>query len=160
MTINSDIDQYLIDACWDLNIEEVRLAIEKGANVNAVREYGYFPLLACVDDKNRENSKQIIEILDLLLEKGAHIDFYLDDKETVLIYSSWLLRSYEVVEFLLNKGANPNILNDGETALDLTYRELAFTGTFEDKPDEVEALNKIYDLLEKFGGKFNEDLKI
>jgi ankyrin repeat protein len=160
MTTNSDIDEYLINACRELNIENVRLAIEKGANVNAVGKYDFFPLLACVDNRDRKDSKQIIEILNLLLENGANIDFNFDDIETVLINSSWLLRSYEVVEFLLNKGADPNIVSDGETALDLTYRELAFTGTFEDKPDEVEALNKIYDLLEKFKGKFNEDLKI
>lgn len=156
--MTSNYDQFLISACSSLKIEEVQKAIQKGANVNAVGKYSEFPLLTCVDFQEAKDSKLIIEILDLLLNNGADIDFQVDDDETALIHSAWLLHSYDVVEFLLNKGANPNLIFDGETALDLTGGEISFTATCLDEPDVLDELERIYELLERSGGKHREDL--
>ncbi len=156
-TNNYSID--LISACEDLCIEDVKAAIEKGADVNYIfDECSTFPMLACVEYQQNRDYKKIIEIFSILLYNGADINLQITDNETTLMHSAWLLRSYEVVGFLLKNGANPNLLFEKETALDLTSGEISFTDTCLDEPDLVEELEKIYELLVSYGAKHSIDL--
>jgi ankyrin repeat protein len=149
----------LISACENLCIEDVKTAIEKGADVNYIVEEGSsFPLLACVEFQEDKDYNKIIEIFSTLLLNGADINLQINDDETPLMHSAWLYRSYEVVEFLLKNGANPNLKFDGETALDLTGGEICFYDACMDEPDELENLERIYELLERFGAKQSKDL--
>jgi ankyrin repeat protein len=156
-TNNYSID--LISACENLCIEDVKAAIEKGADVNYTCEkYSTFPMLACVEYQQNRDYKKIIEIFSILLINGADINLQINDDETPLIHSSWLFHSYEVVEFLLKNGANPNLKYDGNTALDLTGDEICFYDACLDEPDELENLERIYELLVSYGAKHSEDL--
>ncbi len=149
----------LISACENLSIEDVKTAIEKGADVNYIFEEGSsFPLLACVLFQQDKDHNKIIEIFRTLLLNGADINLQINDDETPLIHSSWLFRSYEVVEFLLKNGANPNLKYDGNTAIDLTGDEICFYDACLDEADELENLERIYELLERFGAKHSKDL--
>jgi len=156
-TDNYSID--LITACEDLCIEDVKKAIERGADVNYIYEAALtFPLLACVEYQQNRDYNKIIEIFSILLLNGADINLQVNDNETILMHSAWLFRSYEIVEFLLKNGANPNLIFDGNTALDLTSGEISFTATCLDEPDLLNELERIYELLERSGGKHIEDL--
>lgn len=155
--INYSID--LIDACENLRIEDVKTAIKNGADVNYVlKKYSTFPMLACIEYQQKRDYNTIIEIFRILLQNGADINLYVLDNETTLMHAAWLFRSYDVVKFLLENAANPNLIFDGETALDLTGCEISFTATCLDEPELVEELEKIYDLLVSYGAKHSEEL--
>lgn len=99
------------------NIDQIKLFISKGADLNIQNKWGDTLLMWSYENK---------EILALLIENGADINLQNEYGESVLF---WALRDIEdefmwnsetpsIVELLLNNGVNPNLQDkNGNTAL-------------------------------------------
>ncbi len=158
---NEEADFRLLEAANDLDIAEVKKALENGANPNAnnakdALEFGIDPkqlhLIRADTAINRtagsnflksrnasfnerlESQNACIQILKLLFNSGAKIQRY-DD--TILYWP--IIREYpRIVQLLLNKGANPN-----NTVAAMTFVELAEEYGYKD----------IVGILVAYGGK-------
>lgn len=91
------------------NVEIVELLIEHGADVSAEAEGSYTPLFYAVEI----NSDETIPIVDLLLDAGANIEHRNYKGQTVLLYAAEMNSNQELLQHLIEKGANPNS-NDNE----------------------------------------------
>lgn len=145
------LNEQLIEAVIGGNADEVKKLIERGASVNAKDESETVLGRACdgkhdeivgillkngADVDFREDlwratplitasvHKENIKILELLVDAGADIDARDNFGRTALIYAAGF-GDAEMVKFLLDNGANPDIMAQGllvenkETALDL-----------------------------------------
>jgi len=112
--------------CWsketykNYNIERVKLVLKNStyADINYPGQYGWTPLIYACEHYIR------VEVVKLLLEKGADVNLANDAGDTPLIYlcslcPSWCRKErHELVKLLLEKGADVNHENnDGRTAL-------------------------------------------
>ena len=131
---HNKVDLMLFDACSRLNLEDVKFAIEKGANVNALDDSGESALQRTVEfykcsgisfednhtvDELREieinNFEKTKEIVNYLVGLGADINLYGNGGLTPLV-CAYYERSVEMIKFLLGLGADPNVncyLTDG-----------------------------------------------
>jgi hypothetical protein len=105
-----EIDQNLLDASRDGDLEKAKRALENGANVNFKWDYGTTPL-------HQASQNGHDAVVSLLLDNGAnvHVKGFLG--MTPLHRASW--EGYEFVVFLLlDKGADVNAINkSGNTPL-------------------------------------------
>ena len=123
---HSKLDDALFLACEELDIEAIQFCLDKGANINAINEYGDTPLNYAIssqyghfikmDEKyTREEEDALREkgmalsrkVVAYLLEHGADIDLYGYDGMQPLC-EAYYNGDVELVRFLLEKGANPN----------------------------------------------------
>nr|XP_018903806.1 PREDICTED: tankyrase-2-like [Bemisia tabaci]XP_018903807.1 PREDICTED: tankyrase-2-like [Bemisia tabaci]XP_018903808.1 PREDICTED: tankyrase-2-like [Bemisia tabaci]XP_018903809.1 PREDICTED: tankyrase-2-like [Bemisia tabaci] len=95
--------ELLITAVSRENVELVELLIHHGANVNAKSQEGPTPLSQAVALDN-------IELTRLLISKGADLKY---DTESLSLAVAWDYRDNDVVELLLQNGANPNARSRG-----------------------------------------------
>ncbi len=99
--------------------DTVKKYLEKGADVNAKDDSGFFPLLIAVDNNNYNMVKLLISSgADLNLKTGKIYDKKgIIDYGTALMYST-KLDLYDISKLLIVSGADVNIQNeDGKTAL-------------------------------------------
>lgn len=118
-------DKQLFDALNQGNMAQAIACIGSGADVNAIGEYGYTPLMtaaeSCSDQESatanaQEHAQQqasirelkAIELMRLLLAHGADIDRRGPDECTPLVLCI-LGRRAQAVEFLLENGADSTI---------------------------------------------------
>ncbi len=86
------------------------LLLERGADLNQRRGFGYTALMRAVQNNT-------IEVMQLLLEKGADPNIRNNYGETAFILAV-RAENIEVMQLLLEKGADPNVRNNyGNTAL-------------------------------------------
>lgn len=105
-----DGDLALIKASFEGDITMVRLALNRGANVNGKRQGGKTALMMAAKNGH-------LNIVNLLLESGAEIDQGNYEGETALNYASGA-GHLDVVELLLKEGAEIDRMSDfGSTAL-------------------------------------------
>lgn len=100
-------------------IDIVKKYINKGADVNAKDDSGFFPLLIAVDNNNRDMVKLLISAgADLNLKTGKiYGKSGIADYGTALMYST-KFGLYEMSKLLIDSGADLNIQNEyGKTAL-------------------------------------------
>lgn len=107
-------------ATWNGHINVVETLIAVGADVNAIDQGGYTPLMIAAQTND-------VDMIDLFIEAGADIDYAADcatcDQETALILAAEN-GSAETVEQLLLEGADKQkTLQDGQSALDLAQQE-------------------------------------
>lgn len=125
---HTKVDIPLFNACIERNLPGIEKAIENGANVNAIDEYGRTPLALVLEadcgieeiEKHEElnkpeNTKPIIDCLDFLLSKGADINLFGFEGEDVIQQAHWLC-NLKVLEYLFEHGARPD-LNSNVTDL-------------------------------------------
>lgn len=105
-------------AACDGDIKKVRNLLERGANVNARGVQGSSALTsaeACTRHDKLTESR--VELIELLIAKGAAVNHQDDDGATALMYAA-RNGDAQAVNALLRNGASVNLAdNDGETAL-------------------------------------------
>ena len=115
-------DEEFFRACRDFDIAKVRELVARGANIHAATEYGdtameimmmaYFDL-ADVDEKEHctfhdEDRGKFIELAQYLLSLGYNINISGYCGSTCLDDAT-LVDDLEIVKFLLDSGADPNV---------------------------------------------------
>ena len=161
------------------NIREVRNHMSTGIDLNTINEDGSTPLHRAVEgDSNTERETENLEIIELLIDKGADVNGKDDNDDTPLhlsinrniselliengadvnakdcsggtpLHSIIFNEDKDLVALLITNGADLNSMNDdGQTPLDYLSSE------------ELEGVTaEIAILLRKHGGKTGEELK-
>ena len=98
--------------CRRGTIEEVRAAIENGADVNAKQQSGQSALFSAVQNKN-------LDVVSLLIKKGADVNARDNEGFTVLMMvASMIPDPIPIMRELIDNGADLNSQDkEGETAL-------------------------------------------
>jgi ankyrin repeat protein len=95
----------LTNACAYEQIEIVRLLVERGADVNLPCLEGENPLSVSIECEN-------IEIIKILLKAPTININQIDDLDEPHLIKAVLVGSDEIIEMLINSGANVNIANE------------------------------------------------
>jgi ankyrin repeat protein len=105
----------LIFASREGDIESARALLDAGANVNQASEYGWTPLLTAVNNRNYQLAKLLIERgADVnLANKGGWTPLYLATDNRNIEGGDYPVPKpdmdhLELIQLLLEKGANPN----------------------------------------------------
>jgi len=150
-----DLNEELIEACIDSDIENVVSAINKGADVNYINDKGYTSLIYSI------NKDADINIVKILIEKGADVNFQDNTSQgwTPLLlagfYSSIIELNevvyYDILKLLIDSNAN---WNDKGTTVNITFFDYL-------KPETKKKIIKDYPekykdyLLSQTADKFN-----
>ena len=169
-----NLNQQLSNAVQELDNEKIRLCIEQGADVNFIDEqsgetvftdlahlsiYQFGEELFLEEHQLRKldlEEWEKIEIMKLLLEKGADINLYKNDKGELgvtALYTAVNNARVETVKFLLDNGANPNLnfFPDEDPGIVSTVLDMAKTDKQISLRGFDERLGKIIELLENKG---------
>lgn len=128
----ADSQQRLIEAIRQQSIEGVKAALESGADPNAYSDDR--SMLGLHEDNARLaldfEQPTWLAILDELLDAGADPNLPCDQRfEEYLLNSLSQLSHLAAMRLALNYGANPNLLEEGETALDLLVGDSSYEET-------------------------------
>lgn len=98
------------------NLDIVKLLLDNGASINDGEGFGgYTPLHHAANRKKKHDSMEInaklIDIANLLIDRGANMRIYSDDNNTPLDLAA-RNGDLEMVELLINRGAN--LFGDGD----------------------------------------------
>ena len=123
---HTKLDDQLLNACFDWDIDMIKICMDRGANINCLDERGKSVLQNAVEffnnhnillDKNyskeelrrieSDNEIKCREIVELLLSYGADINLFGFDGMSPLI-CAYYSKSISMIKYLLGKGANPN----------------------------------------------------
>ena len=103
-------------AACDADIKKVTNLLERGAKVNAIGIQRSSPLTSVEACEERDGPTRL-QVLELLIAKGAAVNHQDDHGATALMYAA-RNGDTEAVNALLRNGASVNLAeNDGETAL-------------------------------------------
>ena len=109
-----NINEKLMTAVSDNNLEQVKECLAQGADVNAKNSYDKTPLMSACGYNN-------FEIAKLLIEHGADVNAKTKDGYTALIYSANKICHNDttaITKLLISNGVDVNAKNDwGDTAL-------------------------------------------
>ena len=94
------LNEQLIDSCKEGNIEEVESLIKKGAEVNAVDDYGFTALMHASRHGNTKIAK-------LLINKGADVNVDDIGGWTALMHASYEGNT-KIAKLLIDNGADVN----------------------------------------------------
>ncbi|QTF48925.1 putative ankyrin repeat protein [Acanthamoeba polyphaga mimivirus] len=113
---NMQKDTCLMSAIELNNFEMIKLFLEHGADINVINKSGDSCLLKMFCH-NRIQNQNDVEIIKLLIKYGANVNFV--NKYTVLSQAIDITSNFgpEVVELLLENGADPNYIYNNETVL-------------------------------------------
>ncbi len=154
----ADFTAMALEALRSNNIEILNLLIDRGFDAKYIDEYqNNLLIIYFLSLNNCKTIDQTIKILELLLEKGIdinHVNIYGNSIIHQLLKCHFLLET-ELLEFLINKGANTNIANfEGETPLLIASRE-GYTKLVEVLLNRGALINYISNPLTSFNEKIN-----
>ena len=132
----TSVDQQLTAAIERQSLDEVRAALAAGADPNAYA--GEYSMLGLHENAEwritGKYSETWLSILRALLEAGADpnqsVSLYAGGPD-LLIHSLSQFAVLPAIRMLLDFGADPNLLQDGETALDCANADASYTETCE-----------------------------
>ena len=102
-------------ACTNHKAEAVKLLIKRGVNPDLPGQYGWTPLINTVqslDNIPYGLPEDIKNTIDALLSGGADINKQDGEGNTALIHAA-MEDAHGVADYLVKKGANPDITNNG-----------------------------------------------
>ncbi len=106
----TELDGRFLKACEECDLVEMKRLLDAGANMYATDEWGDCAggklVEGCLGE-SAEREKKAQEALELLLNRGYDLDFCGYDSTTPLFEASY--SEPDMLEFLLAKGANPNV---------------------------------------------------
>jgi ankyrin repeat protein len=120
----------LMIAAWGPQLKMVKLLIEKGAEINArggLLPQNSFPLTALMKTRAGQpvSDADIVEIREANHRKG-----WQHGRMTPLMYAARFSGNPEIIEYLLESGADPLVENThGEKAIDLARQNKALENT-------------------------------
>jgi len=153
-----EINKTLFDACSDLNVFDVKGAIELGANVNAIIDKNTAFYQTIFRNRQPEQEEQVIDILKILLENGADINLNVEEgASTAIFYAAYYAKNFNIIKFLLDNGADINQVNKGEEWTIINYINNDLQSNF-CKIETKEELKTIYDFLISLGAKESSEL--
>ena len=122
-------DTALHQACRHSLLEVVRLLLDKGLDVEAPGHWNMRPLQSAASTLTGDPKP----VVNLLLQRGANIDSHGYRGQTAL-HECALYNRYEMAEYLLNRGAQPDLNDDdGRTPVD--------TATLAGKSERIPLIN-------------------
>lgn len=112
-------DTPLIEALmWNKDVETAWFLIESGADVNAMSQYGSYPLRSAVGPLVNRSDDIIYKTVELLINRGANVNASGKNKITPLMLAIINNCSIDTIQLLINHGANVNASdNQGITPL-------------------------------------------
>ena len=156
----------LHEAVMNARTSRVRILLEAGADVEAPNKYGVPVIIKSVFVPGFDESWK--EMMDLLLEYKVDINAHAHDEHgnTALHWAARLpLFSSYAVEYLVSKGANPNLPNvRGQTPLDLAEVAAAETCKTDSSKRNVDNKNlkiatEIIQVLREADGKTAREMR-
>ena len=167
-----NLDKELFKACCNLDLAGVKKALEKGANINAINHWGETALSNAVEDYylvgmlndvnytadeykefEENNYRKLIDIVDFLIEQGADINLFGYDGKPPIV-SAYYTHSSRLVEYLLKKGANPNVNCYLTDKIEEIYSSTILSCIFGDMPEEYdETEREIERIVKQYGGR-------
>jgi hypothetical protein len=141
------------------NEERVRQLVLQGADVNSLDNFNESVLMNAISFLQDDLP---IQFIYLLVELGADVNYQTEDGACALSNST-TYHSPEAVEFLLERGANPNVIIEySETILDdaefdYWYEKDEVTKGYLE-PHWAEKMGEIVEILKHFGAKNLYDL--
>lgn len=143
-------------------VDVIKYLATKKIDIKAESEVGYSPLsyFLYTCDINNEDPNLINpttkEIIDLLLEKGADINRIDSSLEGTPLIVAVRKNSLPLIEYLLEKGADPRIRNRiGKTAYDEIEYIIASNGGL--TPERIREFRDIQALLNKYAKRYKAD---
>lgn len=157
---NYEFGEDLFKACNNLDIDGIISTLKKGANINAMNRYGETPLTYAIsgftDSMDTESDivyNKLIDVIDCLLENGADINLFGHDATSPVV-EAYYAHSPRLVEYLLKKGANPNVNCYLTDKIEETYCSTILSCIFGDMPEEYdETEREIKRLVKQYGGR-------
>jgi ankyrin repeat protein len=117
----SSLDRQVWQAAYDGNLEAVRSAVERGADVNARGKGGFSALLAAARNGH-------LDVVKYLVERGADINKRDNQRNKTPLLAASFDGHYDIVKYLVDKGADLNAQGvNGWTPL----HDAAYIGNFE-----------------------------
>lgn len=146
---DNDKNTFLHYACQKIELRNVKILLEEDARVNVKNFEGDTPLHCLFKNISEKNFKQLIEVIDLFIDKDVNIlNIQNDLGETALHIAADQTIDPNIIEYLLTKNVNTNILNtDGDTALDYLINKFNYW--------KIEIVKKIINLFINKNYKFN-----
>ncbi len=91
------------------DLEIVKTHIKNGIDVNAKSKYGFTLLQTAALGSNLLEGEEILPIIKMLVEAGSDLKLESNDGRTALYLMAEFSKSIEPVQYLIDKGANPDI---------------------------------------------------
>ena len=96
-----ELNEELIDAAINNNINRVKLSLNSGAELNFQNDFGITALM----ESSRNGNKEIVKYL---ISQGADVNIMAENTETALLWA--VDEEYlDIIELLVNAGADTNI---------------------------------------------------
>jgi ankyrin repeat protein len=141
--------------------ERVLAFFDQGADVNAIDGLGESMLMCAIGYVAYTLDLCFIE---LLIESGADLNYRTPAENSTALHSAVFSYKPELMQLLLERGADPNVISDGESVLDLAEFDLWFEQTDQRMhrgrgPDCVKSLTEMISILEAHGAKTAAEIR-
>lgn len=148
--MSSIISVQLIDEAYydDFDIKKLEKFVKECSDVNFIDDHGESVLENII--YHFGYNRDIADIIELLIEKGADVN-YQDWCGNTCLHMSIYSRSYSVMKQLLDHRANPNLISfeESESVLDFAFNESCMS----DRKEDVKKLDEIIELLVHYNEK-------
>ena len=139
----------------DTNLENIKNLISSGANINTISKYGDSLLTEVIGNWEADEGNIKFDVINLLIDLGININHTIEGFNC--LFNAWLRYNPNLIELLLQKGANPNCISTdtNESLLDWIEWDRHFEVDLEKTNDTewIESMDKIIELLKKYGAK-------